>query len=204
MAFIEEVFPEDISWGAQGGPRFRTTIIESGGGFEQRNIDWSQAKAGYNVAYGAKTAAQMTRLREWFYAMHGKAHGFRYKDWFDFTAETEWFGDGDGAEVDFQLVKTYTILTQSYVRQIKKPVIGTIHVYLDGVEKDEGPGAGEWELDYATGIVTMGTAPLATPEVLTWTGEFHVPVRFDEDEMNVSMDFEDVESWSMKVEEIRV
>jgi uncharacterized protein (TIGR02217 family) len=205
MAFVEERFPVDISWGSVGGPGFRTTIIESAGGFEQRNIDWEQSRGTWNVTHGAKRAVQMERLRDWFYAMHGRAHGFRFKDWTDFSVEEEWFGDGDDTTVDFQLVKTYDIIGQAYVRQIKKPVQGTIHVFLDGVEKDEGPGAGEWELDYTTGIVTMGTAPLDVPpvEVLTWTGQFDVPVRFDEDEMKVSMDFEDVESWSLRVKEIR-
>lgn len=202
MAFIEERFPDDISWGASGGPKFRTTIIESGGGFEQRNIDWSQAKGGWNVAHGAKTTAQMQSLREWFFAMHGRAHGFRFKDWFDYQAENAWFGTGDGVETDFQLVKTYDIVGQTYVRTIKKPVAGTVHVFLDGIEQDETT---DWVLDYTTGIVAMVVAPLGggTPEELSWTGEFDVPVRFDDDEMDVSMDFEDVESWSLKVAEIR-
>jgi uncharacterized protein (TIGR02217 family) len=147
----------------------------------------------------------MARLLEWFHAMMGRAHGFRFKDWNDFEAEDEWFGNGDNVTVDFQLVKTYTVDTQSYQHTITKPVAGTIRVFLDGVEKDEGPGAGEWELDYTTGIVTMGTAPSAVgPEVLTWTGEFDVPVRFDDDDMKVSDDFEDLASWECKVVEIRV
>jgi uncharacterized protein (TIGR02217 family) len=201
MAFVEERFPDDISWGSIGGPRFRTTIIESGGGHEQRNIDWSQARGKWSVVHGAKTREQMDNLIAWFYAMHGRAHGFRFKDHTDFTAENEWFGDGDGAEDEFQLVKTYDIIGQAYVRTIAKPVVGTVHVFLDGVEQVE---VTDWSLDYTTGLVTMVVPPLATPEVLTWTGDFDVPVRFDSDEMAVSDDFQDIETWGLTVLEIRV
>jgi len=202
MAFVEARFPDDISWGSVGGSQFRTTIVESAGGYEQRNIDWEGRRGKWNVAHGAKTAVQMDRLIEWFHAMRGRAHGFRFRDHRDYTAESEWIGDGDGVETDFQLIKTYTIETESYVHTISKPVDGTIKIYLDGVEQDEGV---DWTLDYTTGLVTMAVAPLlAGPEVLTWAGEYDVPVRFDSDEMNVSDDFEDVASWDLSVVEIRI
>ena len=202
MAFVEDRFPDDISWGATGGSEFRTTIIESGGGYEQRNIDWSLRRGKWNVAHGAKTRAQMERLITWFNAMRGRAHGFRFRDGTDYQAENEWFGEGDGAETQFRLVKTYAVSAVSYVHTISKPVPGTVHVFIDGVEQDEGT---DYTLDYATGWVTFVAPPSGVgPEVLTWTGEFDVPVRFDQDEMNVTEDWEDLQSWEVTVVEIRV
>ena len=38
MAFHEIRFPDDIAYGASGGPEFATTIVTMASGFEQRNI----------------------------------------------------------------------------------------------------------------------------------------------------------------------
>lgn len=53
--FHEVRFPTDISYGSNGGPGFLTNILELASGHEQRNIEWSLAKAKYDVQYGIKT-----------------------------------------------------------------------------------------------------------------------------------------------------
>ena len=51
MAFIEVRFPTDIAYGSAGGPEYSTDIVITQGGYEQRNVNWSQARARYNVAH---------------------------------------------------------------------------------------------------------------------------------------------------------
>jgi len=200
LEFVERRFPDDISWGATGGSGFRTTVIESGGGHEQRNVDWSQSRGQWDVTHGARSEAMMDRLIEWFNAMRGRAIGFRFRDWTDFEAETELFGTGDGVEDTFTLRKTYQVGDESYEREITKPVDnGPIIVTLAGAPQEEGV---DYALDRTTGIVVM-TAPPAMGQELRWSGAFDVPVRFDSDLMQISQDFEDVSSWSVKVVEIR-
>ena len=47
MAFHEVLFPPNISYGSQGGPKFKTTVFTADSGYEQRNIDWSMTRAEY-------------------------------------------------------------------------------------------------------------------------------------------------------------
>jgi uncharacterized protein (TIGR02217 family) len=199
-SFVEALFPIDISWGSVGGSGFRTTVIASGGGQEQRNIDWSQARGQWDVSHGARNDELMAQLIEWFNAMRGRAIGFRFKDWTDYQAVDELFGVGDANEKTFTLRKTYTVLGESYERDIEKPSLeGGISITLNGAPQTETT---HYAIDRTTGIVVFVTPPPSLQEV-RWTGEFDVPVRFDTDLMQVSQDWEDINSWSVKVVEIR-
>ena len=62
MSFHPVLFPVDISYGSAGGPQFSTDVVETISGFEQRNVNWSQARLRYNVAYGVRSAAQLETL----------------------------------------------------------------------------------------------------------------------------------------------
>ena len=46
-----------------------------------------------------------------------------------------------------------------------------------------------WTLDASTGVVTFTTAP-ANGVIVRAGFEFHVPVRFDSDTLDVTLDFE--------------
>jgi uncharacterized protein (TIGR02217 family) len=37
-------FPDNIAYGARGGPEFATTVVATGSGHEKRNVDWSEAR----------------------------------------------------------------------------------------------------------------------------------------------------------------
>ena len=50
MAFIETQFPTDISYGSSGGPEYATDVVISQSGAEQRNVNWTQARARFTVA----------------------------------------------------------------------------------------------------------------------------------------------------------
>lgn len=190
MSFEEVQFPSDISYGATGGPMFLTDVVTTVSGHEQRNAKWSQSRAKYNVASGIKTETQWQALISFFRARQGKAVGFRFKDWSDYKAESVQIGVGDDTTTDFQLVKIYTSGAVAVSRDITKPVAGTINIYIDAVLQSSGVS-----IDTTTGIVTFTTAP-ANGEVVTADFEFDVPVRFDTDEMAVSMDSFDAGNWN--------
>lgn len=189
IGFHEVRFPEDISFGSTGGPCYSTDITSMKNGTEQRNINFTQPRCKYNVALGVKTEAQMAEVIKFFHARKGRGFGFRYKDWSDYRLEHELIAMGDGQKNKFQIIKTYTSGGFSTVRQIKKPVSGTIKVYLDSVQA-EG-----WVCDYTTGIVTFTTPPESGKGIYC-TGEFDVPVRFDTDEMNVGIQAGDYFNWT--------
>jgi len=190
MSFEEVQFPSDISYGANGGPMFLTDVVATVSGYEQRNSKWSQSLAKYNVASGVKTETQWQALIAFFRARRGKAVGFRFKDWSDYSAENAGIGTGDDSTTDFQLVKLYTSGSVAVSRDITKPVAGTVDIYVDAVLQASGV-----TVDTTTGIVTFDTAP-AGGEVISADFEFDVPVRFDTDEMAISMDSFDAGNWS--------
>ena len=59
MAFHEIRFPDDIAYGASGGPEFATTIVTMASGYEQRNINWQAARGRWDVASGLKNQTQL-------------------------------------------------------------------------------------------------------------------------------------------------
>jgi uncharacterized protein (TIGR02217 family) len=133
--FHEVRFPDNIAYGATGGPEFATTVVATSAGHEKRNINWAQARGRWDVASGLKKQAQIDELIAFFRARRGKAYGFRFKDWTDYKATGQLLGTGDDAQSQFQLVKHYPSGSVIEVRTITKPVAGTVDVYLDSVEQ---------------------------------------------------------------------
>ena len=202
--FVETRFPEYISYNSSGGPGFSTTIFTSASGREQRNINWSQARAQYDVSHAIKSKGDMDEVLAFFYAMMGKAYGFRYKDWADFQIVNQQIGVGNGTKTQFQLIKTYSDPSnvQTFSRKIKKPVAGSISQILVGGSPVSGS---TWSVDSTTGIITFTTAPPNTQPVMVVYAEFDVPVRFDTDIANIRFDFHNVESWEgIKLVEVRL
>jgi uncharacterized protein (TIGR02217 family) len=193
MAFHEVRFPDDISRGARGGPERRTQIVELASGDEERNASWANSRRRYDVAYGIRRADDLAAVVAFFEARNGRLHGFRFKDWADHKScppsgtpapEDQAIGAGDGTTTAFQLVKRYASGGQTWVRTITKPVAGTVRVGLDGVEQLSG-----WSVDTTTGVGTFGTAP-AAGVAITAGFAFDVPVRFDTDALDVTLDLE--------------
>jgi hypothetical protein len=99
MSFHEVRFPDNIAYGATGGPEFATTVVATGAGHEKRNVNWSEARGRWDVASGLKKQAQIGELIAFFRARRDKAYGFRFKDWTDYEATDQLLGAGDdGAE----------------------------------------------------------------------------------------------------------
>ncbi len=190
MSFVEIQFPADISYGSSGGPTFSTDVIEAFSGFEQRNINWSAARARYNVAHGVKTQSQLDELIAFFRARQGKAIGFRFKDWTDYQAVAQNIGTGNGSQTVFQLTKKYTS-SVTVTRVIKKPVNNSaLKIYLNAALQSSG-----YTVNYATGMVTFTTAP-GSGVAVTADFEFDVPVRFDTDQLDAAIDDFGTRSWS--------
>lgn len=199
MSFVETQFPNDISFGATGGAMYSTDIVETFGGHEQRNINWSESRGMWNVAHGVKTAVQLAALIAFFRARRGKAIGFRFKDWSDYSASSQIIGTGNGSKTAFQLVKSYTSGGVTVDRTITKPVSGTIQIYKDGVLQGSG-----YTASTTTGIVTFSVAP-ANGVVITANFEFDVPVRFDTDHMETNLESYGIGSWgNIPIVELRV
>ena len=193
MAFHEIRFPDNIRRGARGGPERRTQVVELASGDEERNASWANSRRRYDVAYGIRRADDLAAVVAFFEARNGRLYGFRYKDWADYkssppsqaiTPTDHQIATGTGAATQFQMVKRYISGAQSWARAIAKPVAGTVRIALGTVEQLSG-----WTLDSTTGVVTFTTAP-GNGVIIRAGFEFDVPVRFDSDSLDVTLDVE--------------
>ncbi len=192
MAFHEVRFPTGISIGSRGGPERRTEIVTLGSGHEERNSSWADSRRLFNAGYGVRSLDDIYLIIAFFEARRGRLHGFRFRDFSDWksgspggliTPMDQPLGTGDGATTQFQLSKTYASGSQSYLRPISKAVAGTVRIAADAFELTTGTDFG---VDSSTGLVTF-TAPPASGAVLTAGFEFDVPVRFDQDRLEIDL-----------------
>lgn len=98
-------------------------------------------------------------LIAFFEARRGQLHGFRWKDWSDYRScgsnadpahDDQVIGTGDGVTTEFQLCKTYQSGDASYAREIRKPVLGTVRVGVQGDVKAEGV---DFSVDTVSGVL---------------------------------------------------
>ena len=117
-----------------------------------------------------------------FNACRGMTYGFLFEDRLDYKATAEALGVSPAGSTPVQLKKTYSAGGQDYVRTITRP--RSVTVYQD---TGSGPVAKAGTFSATTGLFTPTTAWTAAA-VLTWTGEFLVPVRFANDWLPFSLD----------------
>ncbi len=190
--FHEILFPVDIALNSEGGPSRRTDIVALVSGHEERNSPWAGSRRRFNAGYGVKSINDIEDVIAFFEARHGRLYGFRFRDPFDFKscrvaqtpgAQDQLLGAGDGVQTEFQLVKRYASGGAAYLRNIKKPVTGSVLVALDGAAQIEGT---DFTVDDATGAVSL-TAPAPAGQSVTAGFLFDTPVRFDADELRVNL-----------------
>ena len=194
MLFHETRFPTAISRGSQGGPERRTDIVTLGSGYEERNARWADSRRAYNAGYGVKSIDDLYAVIAFFEERRGRLTGFRWRDHADWKSGQpshppamfdQKIGIGDGTTTTFQLIKTYGSAFAPWTRTIKKPVIGTVLLAVDGIVQVTPTAA---IIDHTTGFVTFtpGHIP-AAGKAITAGFEFDVPVRFDTDKLDVSL-----------------
>lgn len=196
--FHDVRFPPAIAYGASGGPRFLTAITATQSGREQRVAQWQRSRGEWNVSTGIRSRADIEAVLAFFYARRGRAHGFRFRDWTDFRATGQLLGFGDGEETAFQLVRRYDSGGVVHARRITRPVEGTVVVYVDGMVVNNGVS-----VDHDTGLVTF-SAPPDPGVAVTADYEFDVPVRFDTDAADLTVETFEMQQWGrITVVEIR-
>ncbi|MCV9963465.1 DUF2460 domain-containing protein [Pararhizobium sp. BT-229] len=191
--FHEVRFPLRLALGTSGGPVRRTDIVSLSNGRENRNRRWRDARRHYDAGSGIKSIADLYAVLEFFEARAGQLYGFRFRDPLDFrscapggavSANDQTIGTGDGVTATFQLTKTYGDAGGATVREIAKPVAGSVAVSVGGVLA----GAPDFALDATAGRVTFVPSKIPASGAVIRAGyEFDVPVRFDTDRIDVDL-----------------
>lgn len=175
------IFPIHVSQGSPGGPDWPAEIVTLGSGREERNTPWSSPLRTYDAKFGVRTPAELYEVLSLYHVARGRLYGFRFLDWTDYrsgvpgaapTATDQALGTGNGVRTQWPLIKRYSFAGEVFDRVITRPY-GTTLIAVDGVAAGTG-----WSVNVTTGVVTFTVAP-ANGKVLTWGGQFHVPVRFD-------------------------
>lgn len=204
MAFDDVRFPDSIEQGATGGPAYSTAVVSNSGGHEQRVANWAVARRRWDIGTGLNRRADFETVAAFFIARQGRLRGFRFRDWADYALARQAIGTTDGADATWQIFKAYTsVITVN--RRITRPVSGTVRCWVNATERTLGPGGSEFQVNLATGIITLGaTLAATTGQVIEAQCEFDVPVRFDTDELDLNLRSLNIGSWSnIPVVEIR-
>lgn len=202
MAFFEQRFPEEISLGASGGPRWSTLKVYTASGRRFTNRMWSWPLQTYQVDYPPIDADEFKLLRAHVYVCGGDADAFRFKDWTDYE------DDGDGTLTlvsgsEYQMYKRYIVGPRTFSRIIQKPVAGvSIFRTRSGSTTDITGGS---TVDTTTGRVVV--AGHMSGDTYSWVGEFDVPAAFSDPEaiFRVVASAPIVAEWpSIRIEEVRL
>lgn len=192
MAFHEVRLPARLAFGSTGGVERRTEVVTLGSGFERRSTPWAQGRRRYLIGANLRSLDDMAALIAFFEARRGRLYGFRFRDFADFkscapgaeiTPFDQELGVGDGERVSFELRKLYGEGAEAAERRIAKPVGGAVRVAV-GSEELAG---GTFDVDPSTGVITLQIPPPSGVPV-TAGFEFDVPVRFDADRMDVTLE----------------
>lgn len=191
-AFHDVSLPLPFALGASGGPERRVDIVALGSGAEARNTPWADGRRRFDIGGAVRTLDELHELTAFFEARRGKLHGFRFRDPFDFkscapsaeiAATDQVIGVGDGETTEFALVKAYGEGDATYARSIRKAVVGSVIVAINGIDLDTST----FGVDAATGILTVDVAPVEGASI-TAGFLFDTPVRFDVDRLDLMME----------------
>lgn len=180
------IFPRCPTYGFTKRPDYSETVIERESGIRTVNRNWYYPLLTFSaVPMGDRHDQDVDAVVRFWLAIGGRSGQFLFKDYMDFRSADqldfaitasdqplEIIADSPGG---YQMYKLYrdddAVFTQ--YRLIQKPKPGSVLVAEDGVQLTETV---DWMLDADTGIVQF-TAP--REGVLTWGGEFYVPVMFE-------------------------
>ena len=190
--YLRKYIPACETFGWVGGPEFMTRIVEMRNGRERRNAEWANARHRFQLPYGNRKSSDYAKIKSHHLVCRGRLHNFLYQDRLDHSAQAAVFGIAEAGQTAFQLGKTSELDGVSYFREVNclyRPdpaspgdaleVVPTIMV--DGTPTtafsiDPDTGAGEFD------------SPLTGGEILTWSGEFSIWVRYDNDHLPWSID----------------
>lgn len=182
MSYINDYLEECFAYGFEGGPEFRTQIVELQNGRERRNSVWSQQKHKYTASFQNLEAEQYKNIKQMHVVARGMAKAFKIIDHLDYEADNDVFGEGDGVQRIFQLSRTSTIAGVSYTRQIFGVVENdNFFLTINNVINED------YEIDYLRGTITFTTPPIQGA-ILRWSGNFFVWVRFNQDDLPFTLD----------------
>lgn len=199
--FIDQYPPRTLTkFQFRAMPKWSTTITAVSSGSERRTSNWYDPLHHYVAPAAINCLDVMQEVHDMWMALRGPFYSFPFRDPIDFAsvpierAATEPsisrvdqdLGIGDGSTKVFQLYKSYTFGTQEYLRTIRRPVVASTLIGMNGNAPGEVPSGAQGGPYVATvsrdgGTVTFDSAPVSGM-VLTAGFYFDVECRFEADD----------------------
>lgn len=200
MAIETPRFPEKIMEGALASVIWSTGVVSYGSGTESRNANWQYPLKRFDIP-NVDDKDVIRVIQDWFMVTQGAYNSFRVKDHTDYKSTSsmddtvtnldQTIGTGDGVTTAFQIVKNYAVGGNTISRKITKIVSGSLVVAVGGVAQTGTGSPHDYDVDLDTGIITFtyapgATSPITTPSI-TCGYEFDVPVRFQDDQLDIRL-----------------
>jgi uncharacterized protein (TIGR02217 family) len=205
MAFLEQRLDSRIEQGASGGPSMpgRSKTYLPGGKMLQTFLA-DQMIHRFDISHGMRSNADHQLVLDTFYVvMMTPYEGFRFRYWADYRATQTNSRLTLISGSDYQLQRVHTFGGVEVLRNIYKPVSGTVTIYRTRAAVVTTATA---TLDTATGIATISGH--SGGDTYTWEGQFDIPVTFSDDEwvsqMQATMTNIAIVPPSVRLEEIRL
>lgn len=183
MAYLRAQIEACETFGWEGGPEFRTRIVEMQNKRERRNADWAEARHRFTLPFQNIDPERYSNIKQMHLVCRGMLHAFLYSDPLDNTADDQLFAVGDGTQTTFQLSKLSVIDGVTYQRNVYALPDDTSGIE---VTSDNSP-VSNYTLDPDRGLITFDSAP-GNGDILRWSGPFLVWVRFNQDWLPFSID----------------
>lgn len=193
--FVDIEKPDNImGYPATSSPVWSTTLVSAASGAESANQNWEHPKHRFRLAQAIRCQETFEALKDHWLVMAGPFRLWPYRDPLDFAsipleesdlapaigASDQQLGTTAPGETEFQLIKTYTRGSLSFVRRIELPVVSSVVVSLDGTPVASDDIDTPWEVDREGGILRFLIEP--DPGLIVRAGFlFDVPVRFETD-----------------------
>lgn len=185
--YIRRYIPTCETFGWTGGPGFNTRIVRKINRRERRNADWDQPEHFFILPFQGLTQQQYAPIKRMHLNRRGAWGVFLYRDRLDDTATDELFSVAQAGQTKFQLAKESELDGVPYDRMVfalyvpdaddpGAPLDAPVSILVNGTPTTA------FTLDRDTGEVVFD-APMAGGELLTWSGQFSLWVRFETDRL---------------------
>lgn len=198
---MRSYIPACVAFGWSGGPGYSTRIVTMSNGRERRNAGQSQPRHRFVLPFQNIDPDKYYGIKQMHMVALGMLRPFLYQDPLDYQAVNEVFAVAEAGQDEFQLAKFSTIDGVTYQRQVYalyspdpsesgEAIQATPTVTVNG-----SPSLG-WTFDYDRGKA-FPPSPMAGGEVLRWSGQFSIWVRFNQDDLPFSIDNRTAEGFAI-------
>jgi uncharacterized protein (TIGR02217 family) len=190
--FIEDRLLDWVAYGFRGGPRYAVTKVTLRSLRTRRNAETSQPLYRFVAPYDRIKPEHHNEVISAFHVCLASTHGFRLRDRADYQLDDVEIGTATGiTDETMQIVKPYTFGGITRTRDITKPVDSVVFSLANGYTTDSpaltvtaDDVALAFTCNYSTGMLTF-TANEG--EIIRVSGEFDVPVFFDQEELDFQL-----------------